>query len=132
MPDRNADIIDLFSRSQFDRQMFDRLRGVIAARLIDGCLYLEIHADGASLPPTWLETITCAVEDQSKGLRAAAPVESVIRQEDGHILVKTGVLQPRLPDDLVFHGSARIRLTSKCGRAAERFLCPLLRAKPQP
>ena len=127
-----SDIIDLFTRPQFDRQMFDRLRGVLAARLIDGCLYLEIHATGASLPTPWLETITCTVVDPRNGFRAAAPVESVIRQSDGHILVKTETLRPGLDGPYALSEEAKIRLTSNCGRVAERHLCPLLRAKPQP
>jgi len=132
MEERTADVIDLLNSRRFDRQLFDRVRGVINARLIDGCLYLEIHSSGCSLPPAWIETVVCTVEDRLTGTLTSAPISSVIRQDDGHVLAKTGTLKPPLTSAHMLSGEAVIRLTSISGCQAERRLQPLLVAKPQP
>ncbi len=131
MDEIDAEIIDLLRDPRFDRQLFDRIRAVINARLIQGMLYLEIHAYGCTLPPDWLKTLICYVEDPPNDLFTGAMIAEVLRQEDGHILVKTNTLSPILTDPASLSAKSRVRLTSNNCRASWA-LQPLLSATPQP
>ena len=128
----NRNMIDLLNDPRFDRMLFNRVCGVINARLIDGYLLLELYAVCRNLPPAWLKTLTCTVAEPHTGLRAEARITDVISQDDGHILTKTALLVPQLTDPDGLSDQAVIQLTSTSCRGEERLLRPLLLAKPQP
>ena len=122
-----APIVSLFDRWPYNQRLFIRIERLLAARIVEGRLYVELFVHGARLPDPWLHTLRFAiVEPATREEVASANIEVAVNCDAAHLLVRTKVLEPSVPNPLP--AGALLRLRCRTAPMREHPLGPLLSA----
>ncbi len=128
---RQGVLADLFSHKKSDTQLFGRIHDILAARLVNGRLLLEIFVQGPMPPLPWFRSVTCEVRDPDRGtVIGRAAIESANLEEPGYVTAYTAPLEGDVPPPDLLPPRAIVRILSPSGMRKEHLLCPLLHAKP--